>query len=205
MSPDLLPSIANVRRVAQSLAMLDAILSPEWEHRYYSFNSGWGAGEEMASMRNGSGDDWFMLFDSTGAAIKGFAHELAQDASLPKNIQAQVPKDFSSFLSEPAFSMQNATFCYWRKADDECWSKVVSALADDGSDEMLALLVAGPSGYQEWAEDYFEVPVALDVVEAIFYHQPLNDSAIQLLNPDADLDFTYEQALEIGYPHDAVQ
>ncbi len=50
MSPDLLPSIPQVRHIAQSLAMLDAILSPEWDYRYYSFNSAWGPGEEMASM-----------------------------------------------------------------------------------------------------------------------------------------------------------
>ncbi|MFJ8870360.1 hypothetical protein ACIRD6_31970 [Streptomyces sp. NPDC102473] len=36
--------------------MLDAILSPGWESRHYSFNVGWADGEEMALMRNGSGD-----------------------------------------------------------------------------------------------------------------------------------------------------
>ena len=203
MSPDLLPSIPEVRRIAQSLAMLDAILSPEWDYRYFSFNSAWGPGEEMASMRNGSGDDWFLLLDSTGAALKGFAHELADDASLPQNIRDQVPALFSSFLGEPAFSLQHATFCYWRKATDPSWSKVSGALEDDGSDEMLELLVAGPSSYKEWAENYFEVPVALEAVSAIFSHQPLNDSVILALNPGAELDFTYAQALEIGYPRDA--
>jgi len=183
--------------------MLDAILSPEWEYRYYSFNSGWGPGEEMASMRNGSGDDWFLLLDSAGAALKGFTHELADDWSLPQNIQSQVPKDFSSFLGEPAFSMQHATFCYWRKANDPSWSKVSGALTDDGSEDMLALLVSGPSGYKEWAEDYFEISVALDAVVAMFSHQPLSDSVILVLNPKANLDFTYRQALQIGYPRGA--
>ncbi|UKE69809.1 hypothetical protein K8O61_01600 [Xanthomonas cerealis pv. cerealis] len=180
--------------------MLDAILSPEWDCRYYSFNSSWGPGEQMASMRNGSGDDWFLLLDSAGAALKGFAHKLADDWSLPQNIQSQVPKDFSSFLGEPAFSMQHATFCYWRKANDPSWSKVSGALTDDGSEDMLALLVSGPSGYKEWAEDYFEISVALDAVVAMFSHQPLSDSVILVLNPEADLDFTYRQALQIGYP-----
>lgn len=203
MSPDLLPSIPMVRRITQSLAMLDAILCPEWEDRYYSFDSGWGPGEEMASMRNGSGDDWFLLLDSTGAALKGFAHELADDLSLSQNIQVQVPADFSSFLSEPAFSMQHATFCYWRKANDSSWRKVSSSLTDDGSDEMLALLLSGPSGYKEWAEDYYEVPVSLEAVVALFSHQPLNDAVILALNPDADLDATYAEANEIGYPRDA--
>jgi len=34
-----MPDIRTFRRLTRSLAMLDAILSREWEHRYYSFDS----------------------------------------------------------------------------------------------------------------------------------------------------------------------
>ncbi len=44
-----LPDIEGLRNLTQSLAMLDAIMSPEWEYRYYSFNSKWDDGEMMAS------------------------------------------------------------------------------------------------------------------------------------------------------------
>ena len=54
-----LPDIEALRKLTQSLAMLDAIMSPEWEYRYYSFNSKWYESEMMASMRNGSGDEYF--------------------------------------------------------------------------------------------------------------------------------------------------
>jgi hypothetical protein len=111
--------------------------------------------------------------------------------------------DFSSFLNEPAFSMQHATFCYWRKTSDNSWSKVSGGPDDDGADEMLALLVSGPSGYKEWAEEHFEVPVALHAVTSLFAHQPLSDSIILALNPEADVDFTHGQAREIGYPRSA--
>ena len=53
-----LPDIPTVRRRSQALAILDAILCPEWAYRYFSFDSRWGPGEEMASMRNGSGDEY---------------------------------------------------------------------------------------------------------------------------------------------------
>jgi hypothetical protein len=46
--------------------MLDAIMSPDWEYRYYFFDSKWGLSEMMASMRNGQGDD----FTSVKTAIK---------------------------------------------------------------------------------------------------------------------------------------
>src|SRR5690349_3975316 len=56
-----LPDVDALRRLLQNMAMLDAILSPEWEYRYYSFNSKWARGEQMGSMRDGCGDDFFAL------------------------------------------------------------------------------------------------------------------------------------------------
>lgn len=200
MSPDHLPSISHLRSITQALAMLDAILCPEWEYRYYSFDSQWGDNEEMASMRNGCGDDWFLLFDGAGAAIKGFAHELAQGSTLPEHIQSQVPGSFSSFLNEPAFSMQHATFCYWRGVNEHSWSKVIGGPEDDGASEMLALLVSGPSGYIAWAESYYECAVSAEATAAIFSHKPLTDSIILALNPEAELATVYAEAAEIGYP-----
>lgn len=57
LDPDDLPDIANLKRRTKALAMLEAIVCPEWEYRYYSYNSRWSSGEEMASMRNGQGDE----------------------------------------------------------------------------------------------------------------------------------------------------
>lgn len=67
-----LPGPPALERLTRSLAVLDAILSPDWEGRYYSFNAGWDAarGERMASMRDGCGDDWFLLFSPAGAFLK---------------------------------------------------------------------------------------------------------------------------------------
>ncbi len=53
-----LPDVESLKQLSQSLAILDAIMSPDWEFRYYSFNSKWSEGEMMASMRDGSGDDY---------------------------------------------------------------------------------------------------------------------------------------------------
>ena len=154
----------------------------------------------MASMRNGCGDDWHLLFDSVGAAVKGFAHELAGDFSFPNRLQTEVSGDFASFLNEPAFSMESATFCYWRKVEDTAWSKVRSLMPDDGAAEMLYQLVGGPLGYKSWAEDYFEVAIDLQSVCAVFDHAPLSNALVLALNPEADIDFAISQAVEIGYP-----
>lgn len=55
-----------LERICKGIAALDAMLWEEWQDRYYSFDHAWNtsAGQRMASMRNGEGDEWFMVFDS---------------------------------------------------------------------------------------------------------------------------------------------
>lgn len=200
MSNLTLPLIQELRRICQSLAMLEAIVSPEWESRYYSYNGAWDSEEEMASMRNGSGDDWFLLFSSAGAALKGFDHELQDGGIVAANIQKEVPASFSSFLSEPAFSMQNATFCYWRRTEDQAWSKVSAHKEEDGSKELLSLLVNDPTAYVAWAEEYYEVAVPKQAAIAIYAHEPLTPELIKAINPGAKFSDVVKNAGEIGYP-----
>jgi hypothetical protein len=120
-----LPDILAFRRLTQALAMLDAILSPNWESRYYSFNSRWADGEMMASMRNGSGDHWFALLTPAGIALHGLAHEspaFRPDSPWP-GIFDSLPTEFHrSFLNQPAFDTANSTFCVWRSVNDNKWS-----------------------------------------------------------------------------------
>jgi hypothetical protein len=200
---DHLPSIPALRQRCQALAMLDAILSPEWDYRYYSYNQHWATHEEMASMRDGCGNEWFLLFDCAGAAIKGFDHEQSQ-SDVAANIKKELPPSFASFINEPAFSMHNATFCYWRSTQDTTWHKVSGPNLQDSSIDLVALLIESPLAYKEWAEDYYEVSLPLDIISAIYQHEPLTEKMIQLLNQeiDATLDtqFWIDQVNEIGYP-----
>src|SRR5687767_9676969 len=116
----LLPDIQTLRQISQSLALLDAILSPEWQYRYYSFNAHWSAGQAMASMRNGSGDDYFCVFSSQGAVLKGFDHESKMSPYRVKpprlwtGIIETLPAEFREILSDAAFSLGDTTFCIWR-------------------------------------------------------------------------------------------
>lgn len=202
-----LPDIERLRRLAKSIAMLDAIICPEWEFRYYSYNSKWGQGEEMASMRNGCGDDWFLLFDAHGAALKGFAHEspLAGGGSFAARIQQAVPSAFASFLHEPAFSMDRASFCIWRRHTDANWSVVLPASGpvspkEDGSAELLGILDANPETYRSWATDYYEREILSAAVSAIYGHQALSNELVASLNAELTLSDIAKDAVEIGYP-----
>jgi hypothetical protein len=205
---DLLPDIAALRRLTQSLAMLDAILCPEWEGRYYSFNSHWAQGEMMASMRDGQGDEWFLLFCQAGAVMKGFAHEAPMADGPPwAGVLSAVPPVFGRFLTEPAFSLQDATFCLWRTASDQRWhtGEVLypPGLDPDGSADLLSILDGRPLTYQRWAEENYEVGVNIASVEHIYRQRPLTADVVATLSTGVTLDDLADDIAEIGYPSGA--
>jgi hypothetical protein len=121
-----LGNLSVVERVAQSIAVMDAIFSAEWEYRLFSFNAAWDPanGERMASMRDGSGDEYFAVFSPVGGILKGFAHEspmspwAAEKKRVWPGVLDEVPSAFATFLSEPAFSLADTTFCIWRTLED---------------------------------------------------------------------------------------
>jgi len=207
-----LPALADIptlRQLLQSLATLDAILSPDWESRYYSFNSKWAEAQQMGSMRNGSGDDWFALFIPEGAGIVGLSHEAPMfraGAPWPGIFQG-VPAELVQLTSEPAFDPQNSTFCIWRRSQDPGWSRgpVEYAPGDDpdGSAELLGILDGDPMSYQQFAVDYYEVELPLTAVEAIYAHRPLTDGLVRQLNPETSLEALVTDLTEIDYPRKA--
>ncbi len=202
-----LPDIPTLRRITQALAMLDAILSPAWDHRYYSFDARWAEGEMMASMRNGSGDHWFALFTRAGVALHGLAHEAPayrMDDPWPGIFDA-LPGDFrANFLEEPAFDTANSTFCIWRRATDGAWSsgplKLPPGDDPDGSADLLSILDGDPSRYCSFATSYYERPILPDDVASIYRHAPLTEALIRRLNPSVTLASLEGDIDEIGYP-----
>jgi len=205
-----LPDVDRLLALLQALAALDAIMSPdEWDARYYSFNSKWSRGEQMGSMRNGSGDEFFALFNRAGCFIKGFAHDYpmtpyrSQPPQLWPGVLDGVPDDFSSGLNEPAFSMNDVTFCIWRRYRDSSWSRgpVDFPVNDDpdGSEYLLKMLDGEPATYCQFAEDYFETTVPIESVCHIYEHAPLTDDIVASLNADAKLKDIKKDLAEIGY------
>jgi hypothetical protein len=207
----ILPDVDRLRALLQSVAMLDAILSPdEWEYRYYSFNSQWSKREQMGSMRNGCGDDFFALFNSSGCFLKGFAHEsqMSPYGRQPKviwpGVLDSVPSAFAAALKEPAFSMEDTTFCVWRLYSDEAWQRgrieFPRGADPDGSQTLLVILDGKPKTYKAWAEDYYERRVNLAVVKQVYAHEPLTEELVQQLNADVTLKELAGDIKEIGYP-----
>ena len=205
-----LPDIDGLRRLLQSLAMLDAILSPGWDSRYYSFNARWSRGEQMGSMRNGQGDDLFALFDGAGCFLKGFAHEapMSPYRRRPKQVWPgvldAVPPQFAGGLSEPAFSIEDATFCIWRRYGDASWQvgpiEFPAGADPDGSELLLSPLDGDPETYATWAESYYRRPVHRAAVGQVYAHRRLTEVLVRQLNPKTSLERLAADRKEIGYP-----
>lgn len=192
----LLPNASELMANFQALAMLDAILMPDWTWRYFSFNSRWAAGEMMASMRDGQGDEFFFLFDATGVAGKIYCkgQVLGSDHAAA---MARIPGDFSSFRSEAAFSLDAATCFLWQRCNETRWKVAPDCIAGI---PLLAFVADRGETYHAWAQDYYEIEIDLDLIKSTFRRQPLSSQLIAALNPDAEVDGVLADAEEIGYP-----
>jgi hypothetical protein len=211
-----LPEISIVRDRCRSMAVLDAILSPEWQYRYFSFDSRWSPAEEMASMRDGSGNEYSIVFSLAGAYARGFDHEspmtpyrVTPPAPWPGLFDG-VPEAFRAQVAEPAFSdsgTPRATVCFWREQADTAWragavEPLPGGLGDDGGAGWLfgVLLDGRPEAYQQFAEDYYEVTVDIAAVRHVYALRPLTQAIVSLLNPEVDISGLAEDLAQAGYP-----
>ena len=197
------PPPEEVERRARALAMLDAILSPEWEDRYFSFDRAWIAYARMASARSGSGDEAFMLFSGGECVFGQLLHEVPACLSLTE-VRATGTANHSplleEFLAEPAFSTDHLTEVGWCVAGSRHWV-VVQPFGELLADSLFQLLFQGDaSQYAAWASDMFELPVPETVAELVFQHTPLTPLLVQALNPEADWESVCGEAARMGYP-----
>jgi hypothetical protein len=223
-----LPSIPELLRITKGLAALDAILCEDWESRYYSFNSHWDVATkaQMASMRNGSGDEVYILFSAAGVAIKGFAHEafmspfrkgaqleVQHGLELVPGILTGFPDVLASFLEEPSFQMEETTFVVWRLATDNAWR--IGAIAwpssaelrehgvgPDGSEALLSPYEGKPEDYVAFAHAYFEKTITVEDAAHVLALRPLDESILERLGSERSLEELREDLGEIGYPLD---
>jgi hypothetical protein len=154
-----LPGIDELKKICQSIATLDAIICPDWESRYYSYNSKWSEQEEVASMQNGSGDQYYIVFNPHGALFYGFAHESSmspwnlggiKNRGLKEKISGwfapgkspseqqgwpgvveDVPDAFREFISTEPVKSTGVTFCIWRGYGENQWQIGDIAFPDD--------------------------------------------------------------------------
>ncbi len=200
-----LPDRHKLQRICKAIAVIDAIMAEDWTDRYYSYNSKWAENEEMASMRDGSGDEMLILFRTDGCVINGLAHEY-----YPKDkakLTQELPSIYSEFIfGEPVQSI-GTTFCIWTNHDGS-WQIGEPENFADGSEELLAIFDGHPQTYVDWAMDYYEEELAEDedihtAISKIYQGDVLTEEMVLTINNGFEhWEQLKEDLKEIEYPHE---
>lgn len=207
-----LPTPETLYKTCQSLAMLDAILDPAGNFRYFGFDQYWDDQQAMAEMRDGNGSHYFIMLsnmkeDAQPYVVgKLFAKSLTQTADVPKinNIANNSP--LQDFLDEDAFKHDEASLYFYQLANESVWS-VTPAIEDI---PFLGFLAHKEVAYIPWARDYYqpdfepdsEITIDEQIVADIFAYKPLNKEMVQRLNPLVNIAQLVDDILDIGYPVD---
>jgi len=182
----------KLKKRLKSLALLNAIIEPEWEYRYYSYNSTWGENEEVASLRDSCGGEWFIWFsdDLIGFKCTSPVDGLASDFA---NLINQLPDSYAPFINEPAFSMDNGSAIWY--IESGVWNKYGLNIADLPTPESVIKMSA--KNFCVFAEEMYEVELDEQIVGKILEGQ-FEFEMVSALNSDMDISELKKELLEIG-------
>ncbi|GAA1675612.1 hypothetical protein GCM10009745_18440 [Kribbella yunnanensis] len=205
-----LPDIGAVRRVSRALAVLDLVLGGDDDILpFFAFDARWSETEETALMRDGSGNEYSIVFSPDGAFVYGFDHEspmspYANGRKVWPGLLDGIPEVFHAARDEPAFcdeGVPRATVCFWRTITDDAWRTGPVEVNRDGANYLFELLADGrPEAYLSFAEDYFGVELDIEPIRHIYALMPLTEYVVTSLNRERRLPDLAEGIAEIGYP-----
>ena len=150
----------------------------------------------MASMKNGGGEGYFLLFNDSGAIGKVFVAGNRLYRNEISQIIKKITSIFQSFKNEEAFNLNEISFCFWRSNNEESW------MSEPTSKNLpyLSFLTGDSTLYKAWAEEYYEKEFQLEAIQEIFSHEPLTHQMVSRLNKKINLEDLSEDIYEIGYP-----
>lgn len=188
-----LPSIDEVKKILQGLALVDAILMPEWEDRFFSYNCNWDSKgtETMASMRDGEGNEYFLSFSYLGIAGKVFCKNNIQNSLF--NLE-NMPNSFENFKNEASFNIKYSSFFFWKTYEDNKWFASPNNLEFY---PLLGFIKNNYDGYQSWAETYYEREIDKKTLEEVFTLLKINSKQLAILNTEITLEELEEDIKEI--------
>ena len=201
-----LPHPARLREVCQAIALLDEIIEPQFDMRYFSYDVDWDAREELASMRDGEGSFFFVWFSPHGVVIRGYDKESAAAKEPPSqsDLFEGLPTALDAVRTEPAFLVDQLTFAIWRATEDDRYRvgklpKAPKAQDFDGSGRLLACLESHPANFIAYAKAYHEVAVKMRDVERFFDRSTIREEDVLHIHPAADVAAALESARQLGF------
>lgn len=210
-----LPDINTFKEKLMAQSVLDIILIKQEEDwlRLTNFYQDYAMGVDMVKIDAGSGGDLYILFSDEGVIIKGFDHESPlspysnEERDIAQEIYAPVPKELRELLDD-SVTVQDVTFCIWRKQTDTCWHKSEVPMPDyyeddqDGEEYLLEYLFLDAESWLEWAREWYDEQaedIKLDDVRKVYEHQEITKELIGAINPDRDFEEVIRELKGIGY------
>ncbi|MGI4894710.1 MAG: hypothetical protein ACRYF3_06330 [Janthinobacterium lividum] len=216
---DRLPAPEALRQRCRALAMLEAILTGEWEERFFHFDAHWAVGEQLASMRDGAGDEWSITFARPGVWVRGFAHESPMSPwkqSPDRDWLADVPERLRAAAAQPAFTGRDlhgqdlalvTVACWWQDGPggNGGWHPVqlrtlFPSGVDDGAEDLFTELDGEPDTYLAHARRQHDVELRRRDVEHVQALHPLTEELVQRMAPGRTLADLVDDLELIDYP-----
>lgn len=156
---DTLAQPTELKTLCKAISSIEAIISPDWESRYFSYEKNWTEDCDFCEMRNGCGDHLLILFKGDGICINGYAHEselngwaknvttekqsiltrlfgtkqkniAASKQNIPSGMFEDMPTEFNDFIFEDPVKSVGTTFCIWSTSKSP-WKKGKVRLPED--------------------------------------------------------------------------
>lgn len=201
--PTSLPTRKALQGICKAISVVDAILSADWQYRYFSYNCKWTKDEEFFEMRDGEGCHMLVLFHKKGCVINGVDPEVPKADK--KQLTKGLPKIYEEFIfGEPVKSF-GTTFCLWTN-EHEQWQTGEIKNYKDNSKDFLNFFSPKPHQYIEWATHYFEGSfkeggIPLNTVTKIYKGEMLTKKMVlSIVNDHEDWNQLKEDLEEINYP-----
>lgn len=195
-----IPICETFRRRNQALAVLDAIVSPDWTYRYYSFDSHWPNSLGMGSMRDGSGNYWYEVSKNNDCALVLCDIEIAKSENY--NVLScldNINDSFRLLLSDPAFQISEATQLLFSSNSEE-WLACEEKYTERYEFLLRHIIHWHAEDYVHWAAEYYESDLNIEWVEKIYRFESLTREIASAINPNIDLDPLADEVKTIGYP-----
>lgn len=185
--------IDKIKSRLKSIAILDAIICPDISLRCYFYNSKWAKGQEIASMRNGSGLEWYLQFYNNNLAwvYINFDEPPIPDVNL---IKKEFPASYVSFLDEPAFSINDARIIGYYS--DGKWILFGNTKSADGS-HAIETFNWLPEDYKNWADTYYDGSFDMNSIRKVFNGE-ITETIVKNLNVNMTMKKLQEEIEEIG-------
>lgn len=201
-----LPTPELLRERCRLCSLIDTIVAPEFPS--FEFHSKWRRGEQLAAFKDGHGNFVFLWFSPRGCVVRGFDHESAMSpfqSDPPKpwpKLFEGLPKNLGYALREPAFALEEVTFCFWHPSGEH-WERGPVRFprgAGRDADGARALLKPFVADYGRWCADYYGRRLSARDLNRLRRGEVLDAETVFALNSKADVAAVKRTAKEIAWP-----